>query len=62
MVKEVIKKIYQNPKMKLMRLSSTQIICQSIKKTNGSGGTPGYGGGGNGEASAPEMGWDDWEE
>ena len=48
--------------MKLMRLSSTQIICQSIKKTNGSGGTPGYGGGGNGEASAPEMGWDDWEE
>ena len=48
--------------MKLMRLSSTQIICQSTKKTNGSGGTPGYGGGGNGEASAPEMGWDDWEE
>ena len=57
-----MKKIYQNPKMKVMKLSATQIICQSVKKADGNAGI-GYKGAGNGEACAPGTAdWDDWEE
>ena len=58
-----MKKTYQNPKMKLMKLSATRIFMQSsFTKTKGAGGTPSYGGGGSGQGDAPEMTFDDWEE
>ena len=57
-----MKKIYFNPMMKLMKLSATQIICQSVTKSKGNAGI-GYKGPGNGEACAPgTTDWDDWEE
>jgi hypothetical protein len=57
-----MKKIYQNPRMKLMKLSATQIICQSIKRAAGNSDMK-YTGSGHGEACAPGTAdWDDWEE
>ena len=48
--------------MKLMKLSATQIICDSVKRADGNAGI-GYKGAGNGEACAPGTAdWDDWEE
>ncbi|MBO4642435.1 MAG: hypothetical protein J5661_06220 [Bacteroidaceae bacterium] len=58
-----MKKIYVSPRAKLMNLSVTRIFMESsFTQTNGAGGTPPYGGGGNGTSDAPEMTWDDWEE
>ena len=57
-----MKKIYFNPMMKLMKLSATQIICQSVTKSKGNSGMK-YTGAGSGEACAPGTAeWDDWNE
>ncbi|MBQ7181583.1 MAG: hypothetical protein IJR87_09865 [Bacteroidaceae bacterium] len=56
-----MKKEYQKPDMKVVKLLHHSIICQSIRGASGNSGV-GYGGGGGGAARAPQhRGWgDEW--
>ena len=61
-----MKKEYQKPAQRFVRIEQHHIICTSITDTDGNGGL-GFDGGGKGPARARGFGgldddWDDWDE
>ena len=59
-----MRKTYISPRAKVMTLSIGVVICDTGTFTKSKGNLnnqPGYKGGSNGYAEAPEMTWDDWE-
>ena len=59
-----MKKNYQKPSMKVIKIQHQGIICQSVNGVGGNGGFD-LGGGGSGPARARSFGgidWDDWDE
>jgi len=59
-----MKKQYQKPEQRVVKLQHQGLICQSVRGVSGNGDMD-YGGGGSGPARARQHGgidWDDWDE
>ena len=61
-----MKRVYQKPVLRVVKIQQTHIICASDPVTSVSGNADvDYGGGGFGPARARQhggIGWDDWDE
>ena len=60
-----MKKNYQKPSMKVIKIQHSGIICGSVRGVESGDTGIGFGGGGSGPSRARSFGgfdWDDWDE